>query len=89
MNATKIGRNDPCHCGTGQKYKRCCEAKDNAARSAELSAQAAARAAAYAAENAEETEQEAAAKPGETKATPRPKRPKLPTNYGSNRTRGA
>ena len=22
--ATKIGRNDPCHCGSGKKYKRCC-----------------------------------------------------------------
>lgn len=23
----KIGRNDPCHCGSGKKYKRCCLAK--------------------------------------------------------------
>jgi hypothetical protein len=30
----KIGRNDPCHCGSGQKYKKCCEGKDDAARSA-------------------------------------------------------
>ena len=22
--APKIGRNDPCHCGSGQKYKKCC-----------------------------------------------------------------
>lgn len=22
----KIGRNDPCHCGSGKKYKKCCEA---------------------------------------------------------------
>ena len=22
---TKIGRNDPCTCGSGQKYKKCCE----------------------------------------------------------------
>lgn len=21
---TKIGRNDPCHCGSGEKYKKCC-----------------------------------------------------------------
>ncbi len=27
----KIGRNDPCHCGSGQKHKRCCLAKDQAA----------------------------------------------------------
>lgn len=24
----KISRNDPCHCGSGQKYKRCCYDKD-------------------------------------------------------------
>ncbi|NDP19930.1 MAG: hypothetical protein GZ091_02440 [Paludibacter sp.] len=22
---TKIGRNDPCPCGSGKKYKKCCE----------------------------------------------------------------
>jgi hypothetical protein len=27
----KIGRNDPCHCGSGQKYKKCCLAKDGEA----------------------------------------------------------
>lgn len=21
----KIGRNDPCHCGSGKKFKKCCE----------------------------------------------------------------
>jgi hypothetical protein len=26
----KIGRNDPCPCGSGKKYKRCCLAKDQA-----------------------------------------------------------
>jgi hypothetical protein len=25
------GRNDPCHCGSGKKYKRCCLAKDQTA----------------------------------------------------------
>jgi tetratricopeptide (TPR) repeat protein len=25
------GRNDPCHCGSGKKYKRCCRDKDEAA----------------------------------------------------------
>ena len=49
----KTGRNDPCHCGSGQKYKKCCATKDDAARSAEAAAQAVARAAA--AEAAEET----------------------------------
>lgn len=23
-NLPKLGRNDPCHCGSGKKYKRCC-----------------------------------------------------------------
>ena len=23
-NAPKVGRNDPCPCGSGKKYKRCC-----------------------------------------------------------------
>ena len=22
----KVGRNDPCHCGSGKKFKKCCEA---------------------------------------------------------------
>lgn len=26
----KLGRNDPCSCGSGNKYKRCCLAKDEA-----------------------------------------------------------
>lgn len=26
----KLGRNDPCHCGSGKKYKKCCLAKDEA-----------------------------------------------------------
>ena len=25
---SKIGRNDPCHCGSGKKYKQCCMKKD-------------------------------------------------------------
>ena len=28
------GRNEPCHCGSGRKYKVCCLDKDNAALSA-------------------------------------------------------
>ncbi|MCP4388788.1 MAG: zinc chelation protein SecC, partial [Gammaproteobacteria bacterium] len=24
----KIGRNDPCPCGSGKKYKRCCLGKE-------------------------------------------------------------
>ena len=26
-----LGRNDPCHCGSGKKYKQCCLVKDEAA----------------------------------------------------------
>ncbi len=26
---TKVGRNDPCPCGSGKKYKKCCEEKGN------------------------------------------------------------
>lgn len=42
------GRNDPCPCGSGQKYKRCCLAKDQQAERATLKAAAEARAAAAA-----------------------------------------
>ncbi len=39
--SSKPGRNDPCPCGSGQKYKHCCLAKDQAAESAALAAAAA------------------------------------------------
>ena len=29
-SAGKVGRNDPCPCGSGKKYKRCCESKEHA-----------------------------------------------------------
>jgi tetratricopeptide (TPR) repeat protein len=32
----KPGRNDPCPCGSGKKYKRCCLAKDEDAKRAAL-----------------------------------------------------
>jgi hypothetical protein len=32
--AEKVGRNDPCPCGSGSKYKRCCLAKHEAERRA-------------------------------------------------------
>jgi TolA-binding protein len=31
---TTAGRNDPCPCGSGKKYKKCCLAKDEAAAAA-------------------------------------------------------
>jgi hypothetical protein len=40
------GRNEPCHCGSGRKYKLCCLEKDNAAltaANAKVGAEAAAR----------------------------------------------
>lgn len=36
----KLGRNDVCRCGSGQKYKKCCLPQDEAARAAELAAKA-------------------------------------------------
>jgi tetratricopeptide (TPR) repeat protein len=36
----KTGRNDPCHCGSGKKYKRCCQEKDAAVASAAAQAKA-------------------------------------------------
>jgi tetratricopeptide (TPR) repeat protein len=32
----KPGRNDPCHCGSGKKYKKCCQPKEVAAEHEEL-----------------------------------------------------
>lgn len=29
MNIKSIGRNDPCPCGSGKKYKQCCQNKEN------------------------------------------------------------
>ena len=40
------GRNDPCPCGSGSKYKKCCLEKDEAARAQAAKATAAAAAAA-------------------------------------------
>jgi preprotein translocase subunit SecA len=38
-SGTKVGRNDPCPCGSGRKYKNCCMRKDTVeARSASASA---------------------------------------------------
>lgn len=28
IRGSKLGRNDPCHCGSGTKYKKCCLDKD-------------------------------------------------------------
>lgn len=39
----KVGRNDPCPCGSKKKYKKCCAAADAARESAELAEAASAR----------------------------------------------
>ena len=80
----KIGRNDPCHFGSGQKYKKCCVAKDEAAAASERAALAAARAAATAeAEAAADAAEGDTPKPGKTAgARPTgasPQRPKVST----------
>jgi hypothetical protein len=49
----KPGRNEPCHCGSGRKYKHCCLDKDNAkAAAARAKASKAAAAAPETAESA-------------------------------------
>jgi hypothetical protein len=55
---SKPGRNDPCPCGSGKKYKKCCLAKDEQAALAAYTAAtaAAAASAAAAAEEAPEGE---------------------------------
>lgn len=55
----KPDRNDPCHCGSGKKYKKCHRVADEAAFSAELAAKNAA--AAEAARALAEQDPEAAA----------------------------
>ncbi len=32
VKKVKLGANDPCHCGSGKKYKQCCRDKDEAKR---------------------------------------------------------
>jgi predicted O-linked N-acetylglucosamine transferase (SPINDLY family) len=41
MSAQKVGRNDPCPCGSGRKYKHCCIAKDRELAAAARAGQAA------------------------------------------------
>jgi len=40
----KPGRNDPCHCGSGKKYKKCCQPKEEAAQREVITKDQAARA---------------------------------------------
>ena len=34
FQSNSLGRNAPCHCGSGKKYKQCCLGKDEAAERA-------------------------------------------------------
>ncbi len=43
MIESKLGKKDPCPCGSGKKYKRCCLEKDEAAGKSQLRAPQAAR----------------------------------------------
>jgi hypothetical protein len=36
MTHTKPGRNEKCHCGSGKKFKQCCEAKVQGRRASPL-----------------------------------------------------
>jgi len=56
-----LGRNDPCHCGSGKKYKQCCLGKDEAAERA---------ARAKAAEKAEKADKSEKAETADTAAAP-------------------
>lgn len=82
----KPGRNEPCPCGSGKKYKKCCEPADNARREAELAEEQARREAA-AAEQAEHDEADAKkkadAKSAEAGGPARPGRPGAPGSGGT------
>lgn len=71
----KLGRNDPCHCGSGEKYKKCHLEKDEADKAAKLAAESAQRAAAAAAEAEAEAKAEDGAKAEGGPAVPRAKDP--------------
>lgn len=54
LTTSRPGRNEPCHCGSGRKYKQCCLPKDEA-KAAKARAKAAAEAVPAAAEATEAT----------------------------------
>jgi hypothetical protein len=73
LTGSRPGRNEPCHCGSGKKYKQCCLEKDAAEATA-----ARAAAAADAPAPAPET---AGAAP-QRKSTPRTEQPWKATTRG-------
>ena len=78
--AARPGRNEPCHCGSGRKYKHCCLAKDEK-KAATARAKAAKAEAATATAPAEEAAQAAPVKP------PKPKTDQ-PWKVGGSSSRG-
>lgn len=63
---TELGRNEPCRCGSGRKYKKCCLEKDDAeARQAHAVAEAERRKAAAEQEPAEDGSRKEDPKPSE------------------------
>ena len=50
----KPGRNDPCHCGSGKKYKKCCQPKEEANEGEVIAKDQAARAERAAARRSEQ-----------------------------------
>ena len=78
---TKVGRNDPCPCGSGKKYKRCCLAKD------EQEAEAA-RAAAEA-ERQKAAAEEEPAQDDASEAEPKPVQPRRQHGGGKSRFWGS
>ena len=59
--SNSLGRNDPCHCGSGKKYKQCCLGKDEAAERAART---------KAAEKAEKADKSDKADTADTASTP-------------------
>jgi len=85
------GRNEPCRCGSGKKYKHCCLAKDEAAdtKAREKREKAEKAAAAKAAKKAEKEgapAEEPAAEP--TQRRPRRHGTEQPWKRGTQNTRG-
>src|SRR5436190_8259669 len=74
----RLGRNEPCHCGSGRKYKHCCLDKDDTA------------AAARRAQAAVAVEGEAQPQPSEAAVAAPARRPKpqTPQPWKANTTRG-
>ena len=75
------GRNEPCRCGSGKKYKHCCLAKDD--KAAAVRRAKAAKAAAEAPPPAPDAEAEAAAAKPE-----RPPKPQTHQPWKAGSTRG-